>query len=60
MSERVVGRGDSPKRGFPLVAVMTVEGLSIDVAYQMLEVTDSRFLAWRKRGTSKRLSKHVW
>ncbi|MGW5216191.1 IS3 family transposase [Streptomyces sp. NPDC004051] len=57
----LIGKVEPPKkRRFEAVAVMAGEGLSVQTATRVLNVSESGYYAWRSRPPSPRSLRHAW
>ncbi|MFA1551964.1 IS3 family transposase [Actinomadura chokoriensis] len=50
----------SPKKTFEALAVMADEGLPVQVACRVLDLSESGYYAWRARPPSPRSLRHAW
>jgi putative transposase len=49
-----------PKERFTLIGELTAQGVSIQRAARLLEVSAAGFFAWRTRSPSERVIRHAW
>lgn len=51
--------GGAPKRRFALIGELASQGVSIERASQLLEVSAAGYFAWRSRPPSERAIRHA-